>query len=206
MNIQNLTFPNHLFILGRSMSGKSNIINHIIHTHKDKFVKIAVFGRANYDSRLVDYQYSFEITDESSDDISDRIRKRATLILNRSARGIDTNQTPILLIFDDILFVNFRKHSDFWGSFISDCRHQNISLIFSIQHYTGISSVMRSNVRYIMCTSVNNDIIDKIQNYTLLTRSELRDMVMNLEKYQFLYIDTSQNSLDIFTVSLFEFP
>lgn len=182
LDFDNLTmeFPNNVLIFGPTQSGKSTIVKKILIKHNNNFDYIFGFGKNLKTFSSVARMTYFEELDIQL--------IREIWETNKMLEEDDKEMKNILIVFDDVLGEDFHHgdDGDFWKEFISTCRHQQISCIFSIQHMTAINPAMRKNLLYIFVTDIDNETIDKVKPYTKLKTKDILDI--ELEGYEALFI------------------
>lgn len=175
-----LTFPNNILIFGPTQSGKSTLVKKILAKYNNDFDYIFGFGKNLKSFKNVPKMTYF-------DDLEMQMI-REIWETNKMLEEDEKPMKDIMIVFDDILGEDFHhgEDGDFWKEFISTCRHQNISCIFSIQHMTGINPAMRKNLLYLIVTDIDNESVDKVKPYTKYKSNEILDI--NLEGYESLFI------------------
>ncbi len=177
-----INFPCNLFVCGDTQSGKTVLFSNIVQKYNDTFDYIFAFGKQVNKLGYVDPKFKYHnINVEMIQMIWDANRKE---------------RKNILLILDDILGENFLYGPDksFWNGFISNCRHDNISLIMSVQIMNGVNPAMRKNVKYIFITDCDNRMVDDLFPYTnFQTKGDFREFAGQVEGYQAIYISRERN-------------
>ena len=137
--------PFRMFLVGMSGSGKSTTIKKLVREVGDNFAYIALFGSNSKKEEYIKKKYrAIGYTEESLNKLWD-IHKRKPI--------------PALWIFDDIASENF--NSKWWQGFITSCRHQGISIIFSVQSFKSvIPPALRNNMNYCIFTHADNTTVD----------------------------------------------
>jgi hypothetical protein len=137
-----LSWPNRILILGPSESGKTNTLKHIVKNNGHNFSYIMFFGKnENEETWLPQKRRKKKVSKKLLQSLWDKHKKNPRL--------------KSLFIFDDILQEDFHR-DPWWASFISTCRHQNMSLIFSIQYLKSVPPVIRDNCNKILIIHANN--------------------------------------------------
>lgn len=171
-----LSLPANTLIYGPTQSGKTVIIKNIVSKYKNYFDKILLFGSTANKVSFLNSKYCFDEID--------------TDFINKIRRVNQNNMEKILMIFDDVLDINFNGSDRlFWNGFLSSCRHENISTIFSLQYINGVNPTMRKNLKYIFVTDLDNRSIDDIFCYTYYEdKYELKQIRDELQGYECLFI------------------
>ena len=171
-----LEWPQHLMLYGPTMSGKTTILKEIL--RRSDFDLVIAFG-SNVNE--------LGINSDGTELIPIRQRfKRISKKLLQILRKTDKNQSKCV-VFDDIMGETF--DDDFWRSYISECRHDNISIIVSMQYITAIPPVFRANIHQIFITDCDRGTARKLSDLTSLTPNEISQY--EFKDYNFLYIKKS---------------
>lgn len=142
----NFVPPNRLVILGSTDSGKTTTIRNIIVSLRNNYSIAAVwcFGRSADEETWIPRGFRSTTVDKEQ---LDKIRN-----IQNTKPFKDLHQ---IVILDDILGTNFHQDK-WWSDFISTCRKQRITIIFSIQHLKAVPPVIRENChKYIICNCDN---------------------------------------------------
>ncbi len=173
-----IKFPCNIFVCGDTQSGKTILFSNIVKKYNDTFDYIIAIGKQTHKLSYVNNNFQFE---NINVDMIDTIWEANKTLCKH-----------ILFILDDILGENFLYGPDkaFWNSFISSCRHNNISLIMSVQILTGVNPAMRKNVKYVFITDCDNRMIDDVYPYTnFKTKAEFRELADKAVDYKAIFIN-----------------
>ncbi len=129
-----------VLVLGQSQSGKTTLIERLVHDNQHKFNVIWSFCGTIAVSKNYLWNEPFVIqldvpTQLGEDSHITQIKKivRLQQVVAEMCRENGEQIPPMLLIFDDCLSMNFYTDSVFWGGWMSSLRHYGISVIFSVQ-------------------------------------------------------------------------
>lgn len=202
-------FPQHILIYGPTMSGKSTLITKIIDLNHTKFNAIFAFGSmVDKLNCKIPREFRFKSVNlEIIQALWDNQKNLATKATQNKRPELHDSlikrKVPnIALVLDDIMGVNFSRSSegDFWKSFITSCRHVNISLIISIQYITGISTTMRSQIHNWFITDLDNNTLKFIQDYSYSDKKGLRHIRNEMGRYECLYINKTYSRMEAILV------
>ena len=136
-----IRWPSRIILVAPSESGKTNLLKHLVYQNRDEFDHIWFFGK-NQDEEtwLPRNRRMKDVSQKAIQKIWDFQKK------NKHLR--------CLICLDDCLAEDFS--SMFWKDFLSSCRHQNISVVFSIQYLKSCPPALRENVRDVFILHANN--------------------------------------------------
>lgn len=198
--------PHRIALVGASGSGKTSLLVNLYANVYDKDFKgediFIISGSINEDEKiqkLISYKetpetnlvngWSASAVEVIYDFIRDEFRKE---------RQENKRVPNRLIIFDDISFsggLSSRKRFSIIDQIVCNCRKMNVSLCFTAQHYTQLSSTIRSNLTGACFFTQSNsqlDLIDKDFNYTKdkqVFKREFRDSTD--EPFEFFVVDKS---------------
>lgn len=137
--------PFRMFLVGMSGSGKTTTLKKLVREIGDRFAYVSLFGSNSKGEDWIKKRYrATGYTEESLNLLWDIHKKR---------------NIPALWIFDDIAGENF--NSKWWQGFITSCRHQSISVIFSVQSFKSvIPPPLRNNMNYCIFTHADNTTVE----------------------------------------------
>ena len=138
-------------VVGRSGSGKSNVVLHMMNS------KLLLGGAFDVVLYLCDspddlFKENLKIPKENFIKIFDEEWLKKLIDKQRKnveKKGIDKTDN-VMLIFDDILSKQKFLNSKILIKLVTECRHYNISCIFNSQSYKKIPRVVRLNCRGII--------------------------------------------------------
>lgn len=105
-----------------------------------------------------------------------------------------TKLDHILIILDDMLGTDAMAANSILTKYIFKTRHYNVSLIYSVQKYTGLPRIMRLNsdvMAIFRCSNMGE--VDSIaeENADKSSRKRFRQLLIDIfsEPFQFLFVD-----------------
>ena len=166
--------PFKVLLVGKSGSGKTTLLKKLVKEVGNKFAYVVLFGANAQEETWIDGKFRRTgYTEESLDKLWDLHKKR---------------KMPALWIFDDISHETFS--SKWWTGFITTCRHQQISVVFSVQNFKGtIPPSLRSNVNWCICTYSDNNNLDGLATIVSKTdKGALKEWCSKIDLGKYLLI------------------
>jgi hypothetical protein len=207
VNPTTLDVGDKVVILGQSRSGKTTLIERLVHDNHHKFNAIWAFCGTIAVSQNYLWNEPFIIQLNApirlgEDDHVTQIKKiiRLQEVVAETCREKGEPIPPMLLIFDDCLCMDFYEDSTFWGGWLSDLRHYALSVIFSIQTpHHAIPPNMRSQTdkEYLFTSRADSKLVTSMipplhYQGKAYTGQAAYDMICKLlaVKYQCLFFDS----------------
>jgi hypothetical protein len=184
-------FPLRMMICGASGSGKTNIILLFIEKYFRLFQSTVIFGsmvhklqRSPLIERQVNNNVMHLFSDLNIELIDNIIRKQK----ERQAAGKSLHR--MLLIFDDI--TKFEMDHPVMNSLWTEGRHLHLNVISSVQYYTMIDTIQRTNSSYYILTepSINN--VRVLANYSNTPARTLSNLIGSMRKHDALLLGDGQ--------------
>ena len=182
-------------IIGKSGSGKSNAVIHMLTSKK---LLGGVFDVILYlcDSpddlfkenlKIPDENHIKNFTDEWLNNLIDKQKN------NIEKKGIDKTKN-ILLIFDDILSKRKFLNGNMIKKLVCECRHYNMSCIFNTQSYKNVPRVVRINCRGLILFPSSLGEVEKFADENCLPNMSKKRFIQLIqhctsEPYQFAFIN-----------------
>lgn len=148
-----------ILIVGPTLTGKTTLIKHIVDNAPD-FDYIILFG-ANSVKESEEFDREVIPSPKWTEECLDKLWKLA-----------GSQNLRMLFIFDDVSGDNFG--SMWFKSFISSCRHQNISCIWSLQYPKSILPLFREQMSRVFITNAREQ-----------TRNALIGLLSDTNKQEF---------------------
>lgn len=183
-----IDIPSILIICGPPKLGKSWCIKYLIYSLFEKrkidfcYVFTGTAFNNNYSflpKKCVTSKYSLE---------------KLKMIVSNQIKLNKNGKKELLLIFDDIMGLNF--DSPVWRALVSEYRHYNITLIFSVQYIKGVTTpIFRECCRYVIAFKTTSKqsvealyeaFMNEFDNWRKCAKF-IRDNTA--KKYHFLFID-----------------
>ena len=150
------TIPFYSVVMGKSNSGKSNMILNLIKFLKKVIKEQNIFIFQSSPSNTFNKLKKAHKYDSLYDDDGENI---VEILLNFQKSMLESKQKPphLLLIFDDFITNNvFEKRRGIMQKLFSSARHYNISIIVTSQTYTLIPASIRRMSLYTMIYRIYN--------------------------------------------------
>jgi hypothetical protein len=195
-------FPSLTVIVGKSGSGKSNVLVHMLTKKQflgDFFDKIYLFSPTAKSDDLVEH---LQLDDDNIIDKLDisAVRKLEEIIQSQDAkikaRGIKSvgKDSKVLIICDDVISEKVFIKSDILSRLATAGRHSLISTIILTQSYTKVPRVIRLQAQGLILFPSSNDELELL-NQDLCPPNTSKKEFMSLiryatkEPYSFLYVN-----------------
>lgn len=181
------------YIVGRRNQGKSSLLIKMLLNDKllkNKFDQVILINPTYYlDTKyhIINFtdvytDFSVELLEKLNNDINEKV--------------IKNEKYQTLLIFDDCIAdpeFKSNEYSNPLNHFALNGRHLNISMIFLSQRYTGLSSIIRTQLDYLLLFNPINHkekevIYEEYGKGKKTDFNEILDTVYN-EPYNFLVVD-----------------
>ena len=190
-------------VVGRSGSGKTNVVLHLLNSNdllKGAFDVILYLCDSPDDTmkdnlKIPKENFVKEFTEEWLENL---IAKQSASV---KKNGYQKTKS-VLLIFDDILSKQKFLNSKILVKLVAECRHYNISCIFNTQSYKKIPRVVRLNVRGIILFPSSLNELQKFAEEQCLPQMSSREFLKLIqfctrEPYNFAFInhDSKDNKL-----------
>ena len=165
-----LNHPSNTLIVGKTCSGKTNILFNLI-AQNSIYEKIFIY------TNNIDDKYSW---------LKKKFKNDVHIFIDEINFDKISKDKINLVIFDDLVFSN-KKISDFFTKF----RKLNVSCVFICHRYFSIDRLLRNNLDYIILTKLDQKEIRLIYNDISLHMdlNEFEKINNNLNKYDFIIID-----------------
>lgn len=184
--------------VGRSGSGKSNVMIHMI---KSKALLHGVFNYIFYFVGSPDDSFTENIKIPKENVIKNFDEDKIHSILSKNAALVDrmgyaaaakTNNT--LMVFDDILSQPRFLRSETILKLVTECRHHLVTCIFNTQSYTKIPRAVRINCRgIIFFPSSQGEMLKFAEEQCLphMTKKRFLELINHCtaEQYQFAFLN-----------------
>ena len=169
-NIYCLNHHSNTLIVGKTNSGKTNILFNLI-TQNSIYENIFIY------TSNIDDKYSW---------LKSKFKNDAHIFINEINFDKISKDNINLVIFDDLVFSN-KKISEFF----TKSRKSNVSCVFISHRYFYLDRLLRNNLDYIIFTKLDKKEIRLIYNDIGLHISlkEFEKLNNDLEKYNFIVID-----------------
>jgi hypothetical protein len=187
--------PRNIIIVGKKNSGKTNLVKHLIVSHRDHFNFGLVFTNTKFDD---DYNYIPEkyIIQGFREDVFRHYRKELEKMKKKT--GVIP---PNFIIFDDL--VGILKENQKFINFIANHRHYNTSLFISAQYLKkGVPTTLRDNIDYavIFRATTKNSILGFYESFgqEIGSYEEFKQFLLDItrEKYETLVYNATETELD----------
>lgn len=170
-------WPANVLINGITNSGKTYLFTKLVRYCKKEFDFIFAFGD---DVKSLTWVHP-----------NRRFTEPDILVINRIQLLAAQSKKKVLIILDDVLGRRYSSNCNEglkWDQFVSSCRHSNVSLIISIQKFSGVSTTMRNNTRLIVSMDLDNQSLEAIYPYCYVdTKADLKNMRSEMKKYDCFY-------------------
>ena len=170
-NVFCLSHPKNALIIGRTSSGKTNILMNLI-------AENSIYEKV--------YIYSNNLDDKYRR-LKDKFKHDVFIYINEINFDKINKEYINLMIFDDLVFSN-KKISEFY------CRSRklNCSCIFiGHRYFRNIDRTLKNNIDYLISTILDKRELNMLYNDINLDISlkEFQDININLKRYEFILID-----------------
>ena len=197
--------PFSMNCIGKSMSGKSNLIINLLSFYKKTFKKggVYVFTKtfnAEFEKmKNVEVYYDMEIEPSQENNYATGNRVEHLLAYQKKIRESGKKPDQMLLIFDDfIVDSSFNRRRGIYSKLFAMARHYNISVLITSQNYMMIPKSIREMSMYSICfkifgTKERQAFIE--ENHRDMNEDEMEVVfdAATKKKYDFLYIDAAQD-------------
>ena len=166
-----LSHPKNALIIGRTNSGKTNILLNLI-AQNSIYEKIYTY------TNNLDYKYRW-LKDEFKDDVF--------IYINEIDFDKRNKEYVNLIKFDDLVSSNKK-----YLNFIADQEKLSCSTIFiGHRYFKNIDRTLKNNIDYLIFTQLDERELDMLyQDINLdISLQEFQDINMNLKIYEFILID-----------------
>ena len=188
-------------VIGKSGSGKSNAVIHMLTSKK---LLGGVFDVILYlcDSpddlfkenlKIPTENFIKDFTDEWMENLIEKQKN------NIEKKGIDKTKN-ILLIFDDILSKRKFLNGNLIKKLVAECRHYNMSCIFNTQSYKNVPRVVRINCRGLILFPSSLGEVEKFAEENCLPNMSKKRFIQLIqyctaEPYQFAFINHDSSNM-----------
>ena len=170
-NIFCLNHPKNCLIIGKTNSGKTNIVMNLI-------AKNCIYEKIHIYSNNIDDKYSW---------LKNKFKNDVFIYLNEiNFDNIDKKYVN-LIIFDDLVFSN-KKISEFYCK----SRKLNCTCIFiGHRYFKNIDRTLKNNIDYLIFTQLDKKELNMLyQDINLnITLKEFQNINNDLKRYEFIMID-----------------
>ena len=169
-NVFCLSHPTNCLIVGKTNSGKSNILMNLI-AQNCIYEKIYIY------TNNMDDKYTW---------LKNKFKRDVHIFINEINFSDMDKKYINLVVFDDLVFSNKKISTSFTQS-----RKSNVSCIFISHRYFTVDRLLRNNSDYIIFTKLDKREIMMMYNDISLdiTLKQFQDINNNLKKYNFIIID-----------------
>ena len=169
-NVFCLSHTTNCLIVGKTNSGKSNILMNLI-AQNCIYEKIYIY------TNNMDDKYTW---------LKNKFKRDVHIFINEINFSDIDKKYINLVVFDDLVFSN-KKIS----TFFTQSRKSNVSCIFISHRYFTVDRLLRNNLDYIIFTKLDKREIMMMYNDISLdiTLKQFQDINNNLKKYDFIIID-----------------
>ena len=169
-NVFCLSHPTNCLIVGKTNSGKSNILMNLI-AQNCIYEKIYIY------TNNMDDKYTW---------LKNKFKRDVHIFINEINFSDIDKKYINLVVFDDLVFNN-KKIS----TFFTQSRKSNVSCIFISHRYFTVDRLLRNSLDYIIFTKLDKREIMMMYNDISLdiTLKQFQDINDNLKKYDFIIID-----------------
>ena len=170
-NVFCLSHPKNALIIGKTSSGKTNILFNLI---AQNFIYEKIYIYTNN-------------LDDKYKRLKDKFKHEVFVYINKINFDKINKEYVNLIIFDDLVFSN-KKISEFY------CRSRklNCSCIFiGHRYFKNIDRTLKNNIDYLIFTQLDKRELNMLYSDINLDISlkEFQDINTNLKKYEFILID-----------------
>ena len=166
-----LNHPSNSLIVGKTNSGKTNILFNLI-AQNSIYEKIFIF------TNNLDDKYSW---------LRNKFRNHVHIFIDEINFDKVSKDKINLVIFDDLIFSN-----KIISEFFTKSRKLNVSCVFICHRYFSISRLLRNNLDYIIFTKLDKKEIKKMMYNDIslhINLNEFEKINNDLKQYQFIIID-----------------
>ena len=169
-NIYCLNHPSNSLIVGKTNSGKTNILFNLI-AQNSSYEKIYIY------TNNLDDKYSW---------LKNKFKNDVHVFINEINFDKISKDKINLVVFDDLVFSNKKT-----SKFFTNSRKLNVSCVFISHRYFCIDRLLRNNLDYILFTKLDKKEISLIYNDISLhvNLNEFEKINNNLKQYDFIIID-----------------
>ena len=168
-NVFCLNHPTNCLVIGKTNSGKTNIVMHLI-------AKNCIYEKI--------YIYSNNI-DDKYDWLKNKFKNDVFIYLDEIDFDKIDKRYVDLVIFDDLVFSN-KKISEFYCR----SRKNNTSVIFvGHRYFKNIDRTLKNNIGYLIFTQLDKKELNMLYNDINLSLKDFQTINNNLQKYEFIMID-----------------
>ena len=169
-NIYCLNHPSNSLIVGKTNSGKTNILLNLI-AQNSIYEKIYIYTN-NVDDKCLWLKNKF--------------KNDVHIFINEINFDKISKDKINLVVFDDLVFSNEKI-----SKFFTQSRKLNVSCVFISHRYFCIDRLLRNNLDYIIFTKLDKKEINLIYNDISLhiDLKEFEKINNDLEKYDFIILD-----------------
>ena len=168
-NIFCLNHPTNCLIIGKTNSGKTNVVMNLI-------AKNCIYEKIHIYSNNIDDKYSW---------LKNKFKNDVFIYLNEINFDKINKRYVNLIIFDDLLFTN-KKISEFY------CRSRKLNCIFiGHRYFKNIDRTLKNNTDYLIFTQLDKKELNMLyQDINLnITLKEFQNINNDLKRYEFIMID-----------------
>ena len=170
-NIFCLNHPTNTIIIGKTNSGKTNVVMNLI-------AKNCIYEKIHIYSNNIDDKYSW---------LKNKFKNDVFIYLNEiNFDNIDKKYVN-LIIFDDLVFSNKRI-----SEFYCKSRKLNCTCIFiGYRYFKNIDRTLKNNIDYLIFTQLDKKELNMLyQDINLnITLKDFQNINNNLKRYEFIMID-----------------
>ena len=169
-NVFCLNHPTNCLIVGKTNSGKSNILMNLI-------AQNCIYEKIYIHTNNMNDKYTW---------LKNKFKKDVHIFINEiNFSDIDKKYVNVV-VFGDLVFSN-KKIS----TFFTQSRKSNVSCVFISHRYFTIDRLLRNNLDCIIFTKLDKREITMMYNDISLdiTLKQFQDVSNNLKKYDFIVID-----------------
>jgi hypothetical protein len=190
--MDNFAIKNNKVLVGKTNSGKSQLLRYLLIKEKKHFSKIFLFSPTEEINKFYEGLIKkVNIFEQFTEKWLETLMKKLT----EMSKKTDTKMRDVLLIFDDCCSDVDFQHSKALVKLFTRGRHLNIAVIITAQYPYHISPIQRCNCDYIMVGQLNKQSIQLITDEFLMGNISNKEFVemyyRTTGNYQFLIINNN---------------
>ena len=165
-----LNHPSNSLIVGKTNSGKTNILFNLI-------AQNSIYEKMYIYTNNVDDKYLW---------LKNKFKNDVHIFINEINFDKISKDKINLVVFDDLVFLNEKV-----SKFFTQSRKLNVSCVFITHRYFCIDRLLRNNLDYIIFTKLDKREIEMIHKDISLhiDLKEFEKINNDLEKYDFIIVD-----------------
>ena len=170
-NIFCLNHPTNCLIIGKTNSGKTNVVMNLI-------AKNCIYEKIQISTNNIDDKYNW---------LKNKFKNNVFIYLNENNFDKIDKQYVNLIIFDDLVFSN-KKISEFY------CRSRKLNctcIFIGHRYFKNIDRTLKNDIDYLIFTQLDKKELNmSYQDINLsMSLKEFQNINNNLKRYEFIMID-----------------